>query len=116
MKPYSVDLRRWVVDAVQGGLPRAEAVRVFAVSLPTIKRWLKRRRETGDLAPRPVPGPAPVKTAGLAEALPKWLAARPDATLAEHCAWWRDHSGLEVSPSAMSRAITALEWTRKKRR
>jgi transposase len=81
MKPYSVDLRRWVVDAVQGGLPRAEAVRVFAVSLPTMKR----RRETGDLAPRPVPGPAPVKTAGLPEALPERLAARPDATLAEHC-------------------------------
>ena len=60
MKPYSVDLRERVVAAVEGGMPRAEAVRVFAVWLPTIKRWLKRRRETGDLAPRPVPGPAPV--------------------------------------------------------
>jgi transposase len=111
-----VDLRWRVVDAVEGGMARAEAVRVFAVSLPTLKRWLKRRRETGDLAPRPVPGPGPVKTAGLPEALPGRLAARPDATLGEHCAWWRERAGLEVSPATMSRALAALGWTRKKRR
>jgi len=116
MKPYSEDLRWRVVAAVDGGTPRAEVARRFVVSVPTIKRWLKRRRETGDLAPRPVPGPAPTKTVGLAEALPGRLRARPDATLEEQCAWWRGASGRAVSPSTMSRAITALNWTRKKSR
>ena len=116
MRPYSVDLRVRVIEAVQGGMARAEVARVFAVSLPTIKRWLRRRGETGGLAPRPVRGPKAVKTAGLPAALPERLAARPDATLAEHCAWWREVSEREVSRATMSRAIAALGWTRKKSR
>jgi transposase len=111
-----MDLRVRVVEAVDGGMRRAEAARLFAVSLPTIKRWLRRRRATGELAPRPVPGPAAVKTAGLPAALPERLAARSDATLGEHCAWWRERSGHRVSRATMSRAIAALGWTRKKSR
>jgi transposase len=114
MRAYSVDLRVRVVEAVEGGMARTEVARMFAVSLPTIKRWLRRRRETGGLAPRPVPGPKAVKTAGLPAALPERLAARPDATLAEHCAWWREVADREVSRATMSRAIAVLGWTRKK--
>jgi transposase len=116
MRPYSDDLRVRVVEAVEGGMPRAAAVRVFAVSLPTIKRWLRRRRETGGVAPKRVPGPAAVKTAGLPAALPGRLAARPDATLEEHCSWWRGVSGRRVSRATMSRAVAASGWTRKKSR
>jgi transposase len=105
-----------VVEAVGGGMARTEVARVFAVSLPTVKRWLRRRRETGELAPKPVPGSVAVKTAGLPAALPERLATRPDATLAEHCAWWRETSGHAVSRATMSRAIAALGWTRKRSR
>jgi transposase len=115
MKPYSEDLRRRVVASVERGMKRAAAVEVFAVSLPTIKRWLKQRRETGDLAPKPIPGPPAVKRGALVEALPERLVERSDATLEEHCSWWRETAGVEVSTATMSRAITALEWTRKKR-
>ena len=111
-----MDLRVRVVEAVEGGMARPEVARVFAVSLPTIKRWLRRRRETGELAPTPVPGPSAMKTAGLPAALPERLAARPDATLEEHCSWWRARSGRGVSRATMSRAIAALGWTRKKSR
>ncbi len=97
-------------------MPRSEVARVFAVSAPTIKRWLKRRRETGAVAPRPVPGPPAVKTAALLAGLPDRLEARSDATLEEHCSWWRQESGAVVSTATMSRAIAALGWTRKKRR
>ncbi len=116
MKPYSEDLRWRVVAAVDDGLPRTEVARRFIVSVPTIKRWLRQRRETGTLAPKPVPGAAPVKTVGLAEALPGRLAEHADATLADHCSWWREVSGFEVSTATMSRALTRLGWTRKKRR
>jgi transposase len=116
MRPYSVDLRVRVVEAVADGMARTEVARVFAVSLPTIKRWLRRRRETGDLAPKPVPGPVAAKTAGLLAALPERLATRLDASLTEHCSWWHKTSGHEVSRATMSRAIAALGWTRKKSR
>jgi transposase len=116
MKPYSEDLRWRVVRAVDGEMSRREAARVFEVSLPTIKRWLRQRRERGDLAPRPIPGPPALKRDALLEALPARLVEQADATLEEHCSWWHERSGVEVSTATMSRAITALAWTRKKRR
>jgi transposase len=54
MKPYSKDLRLKVLAAVDRGMPRTEVAEVFGVSLPTIKRWLKRRRETGEVGARPL--------------------------------------------------------------
>src|SRR3712207_3775571 len=56
MKPYSKDLRLRVLSAVDAGKPREEVAKTFSVSVPTIKRWLKRRRETGDVEPKPIPG------------------------------------------------------------
>ena len=116
MRAYSEDLRERVVAAVGRGVQRLEVVETFAVSLPTIKRWLKQRRETGSLTPKPVPGPASVKLSALVEALPARLAEHADATLETHCSWWREQAGVEVSTATMSRAISALGWTRKKRR
>jgi transposase len=116
MKAYSEDLRLRIVAAVDGGMPRSAAARLFGVGRATVKRYLALRRETGGLAPRPRHGPPPIKTAALREALPARLEATPDATLPEHCAWWREASGHAVSRATMSRAIAALGWTRKKSR
>jgi transposase len=116
MKAYSEDLRWRVVRALDQAMPREEAARVFDVSVRTIKRWVKQRGETGGLAPRPVPGPVAVKRLALEAALPARLGERGDATLEEHCAWWREETGGAVSTATMSRAIAALGWTRKKRR
>ena len=49
MKAYSYDLRLRVLRAVEQGRPRAEIVAMFAISLATLKRYLKRKRETGDV-------------------------------------------------------------------
>lgn len=116
MRPYSEDLRWRVVRAVATGTSREVVAERFEVSVPTIERWLRQRRETGGLTPKPVPGPVAVKTNALLAALPERLAERTDATLAEQCCWWRDMSGVEVSTATMSRALTRLGWTRKKRR
>jgi transposase len=53
MKTYSKDLRLRVLPAVDAGRPREEVAKTFSVSMPTIKRWLKRRRETGDVEADP---------------------------------------------------------------
>ena len=116
MKPYSEDLRWRVVRAVARGTPRADVAGRFEVSVPTIERWLRQRRETGGLAPKPVPGPVAVKTDALLVAMPERMAEHADATLAEQCSWWREASGAEVSTATMRRALTRLGWTRKKRR
>ena len=116
MKPYSEDLRWRVVRAVAIGTPRENVAATFAVSVPTIERWLRQQRETGVLAPKPVPGPVAVKTDALMAALPARLVEHADATLADHCSWWRGTSGVDVSTATMSRALTRLGWTRKKSR
>ena len=116
MQTYSKDLRLRVLSAVDRGVPRKEIVEVLGVSLATIKRWLKRRRETGDVETMSLPGRPSVKGA----ALQKWLAAQlsvnPDLTLAEHCEAFEDQRGMPVSPATMSRNIQRLpgEWPLKK--
>src|SRR4029453_2437480 len=106
MKAYSEDLRERVVRAVAIGTPRDEVAATFAVSVPTITRWLRLKRETGRLAPRPVPGPVAGKTGALMAALRERLVEQADATLDEQCSWWRDVSGIEVSTATMSRALS----------
>jgi transposase len=116
MKAYSADLRLRIVAAVDGGLARSEAARTCKVGRATVKRYLVIRRQTGALAPRPHRGLPPLKTAALAAVLPSRLVAAPDATLAEHCAWYEATTGIRVSDATMSRVITKrLGWTWKKR-
>jgi transposase len=117
MKPYSKDLRIRVLAAVDGGTPRQEVAKTFSVSMPSIKRWLKRRRETGDVQVKPIPGRTPLKGAALKEWLPKHLPGNPDLTLQEHCQAFEEHAGSEVSTATMSRAIVRLpdgDWPLKK--
>jgi transposase len=108
MKPYSKDLRLRVLSAVDVGTPRGEVAKTFSVSVPTIKRWLKRRRESGDVEPEPIPGRPPRKGAMLREWLPKHLQANDDLTLEEHREAFEEHFGEEVSTSTIGRAISAL--------
>jgi len=116
MKPYSKDLRLKVLDSVDRGMDRREVARVFGVSLPSIKRWLKMRREAGDVEPRPIPGPPAVKGALLSEWLPSQLERNPDLTLEEHCEALKEDRGVKVSKATMCRAIPRLAggWPLKK--
>ena len=108
MKPYSKDLRLKVLEAVDRGMDRREVVEVFGVSLPSIKRWLKRRRETGPVEARPIPGPPARKRAVLLEWLPSQLENNPDLTLGEHCGAFEEDCGVEVSRATMCRTIPRL--------
>jgi transposase len=85
MKTYSSDLRERLLAAVDRGIPRKEVAKTFGVSLATIKRWLKRRRETGDVAPKRKLGMKPCISATLEERQALWeqLEAHDDATLEE---------------------------------
>jgi transposase len=119
MGAYSKDLRLKVLAAVDGGVSRREVVGLFGVSLATLKRWLKRRKEGEDLAPRLSPGRTPtiLATAEEKRALWKQLEVNDEATLERHCELWEEERGVRVSVATMSRAIRdKLGWTLKKRR
>ena len=116
MKAYSEDLRLKVLGAVDRGMDRKEVAEVFGVSMPSIKRWLKRRRETGTVEASAIPGPPARKGAMLEEWLPTQLEGNPDLTLEEHCEAFKEDLGVKVSRATMCRRIARLpgEWTLKK--
>ena len=116
MKAYSKDLRLKVLDALDRGMDRREVAGVFGVSLPSVKRWLKMRKEAGDVEPRPIPGPPAVKGDLLAEWLPSQLESNPDLTLDEHCEAFEEGLGVKVSRATMCRTIGRLpgSWPLKK--
>ena len=117
MRAYSMDLRERVLAALDRGTPRKEIARTLGVSEPTIRRYLRLRRETGSVAPKPPPK-RPFSIGQSLEqrrALWKQLEEHYDATLEKHCRLWERKQGVTVSVSTMSRAIVRLGWTLKKR-
>lgn len=116
---YSKDLRVRAVEAVERGIPRRDVVRTFSISLTTLKRWLRKRREGEDLSPGVSTGRKRriLATTEEKRALWKQLEENDDATLERHCEMWEEKTAARVSVSAMSRAIREkLGWTYKKRR
>ena len=87
---------------------------LFQVSLATIKRYVKQRRETGTVLPRPIPGRPSKKGAALQMGVQELLEAHPEASQQEYCQWWEAEHGMQVSRATMSRAIHAMGWVRKK--
>ena len=114
MKPYSKDPRLRVLAAVHRGTSRKEVAETFGVSAPTIRRYLRLRRETGGVEPRPVPGPPPRKGRALEAALPGQVSRNPDLTLEEHRDLFEDEHGVAVSTASVSRAFSRLGLPLKK--
>ena len=115
MRAYSTDLKERLVRAVADGQPMREAARRFGVAVTTVKRAVVRERETGSLERKPIPG-RPRAIRGEQDTILRGrLEAAPDATVREHCAWWAEQFGPELSETTMWRAIRRLGWTHKKR-
>ena len=115
MRAYSQDLRERVLRAVDLGRSRAEIVQCFGISLATIKRYVKQRRDEGHVRPKAIPGRPPKKRVQVEAGVMPQLQAHDDATLEQHCDLWEQTHGERVSRWTMSRAIKRLGWTRKKK-
>src|SRR5438477_488011 len=102
MKAYSQDLRQRVLHAVDTGQSQVVVAKMFSVSVATIKRYLKRRREVGHghVLPKVIPGRPAVKGAVLQAHLRAQLQAYPDATCEEHCRLFHQAQGIAVSPAS----------------
>ena len=63
-KPYSVDLRKRVVAAIEGGMSRNQAARQFGVAISTAIGWMQRVEQTGSVAPGQMGGHKPKAISG----------------------------------------------------
>jgi len=90
MRAFSNDLRERIVAAVErGGYTLQQLAELFLVDVSVIVRLLKRKRQTGSVAPKPHAGGPPPKLDDAAQArLLDLVRAQPDATLAELVSAW----------------------------
>ena len=114
MKAYSKDLRQKVVDAIQRGMPKAQAARTFGVGISTVKRYASKAQSGEPLEPGKAPGKRPKIDERVGKLLEEDLQERPFVTLRERCDYVEAISGVSVSRSTMCRAIARMGSTRKK--
>jgi len=109
--PYSQDLRDRVLAACDRAMKTKQVADLFGVSASWVRRVKQRRREHGEVAPRP-----PKPTARFAKIdrvrLSELVELHPDATLAE----LRAMLGAQCSESSIWRALDKMGYTFKKRR
>jgi transposase len=82
-RPYSRDLRERVVGAVEGGLSRRGAARLFGVAVSTVIDWVDAWREEGRLSAKPMGGDHSSRLKEERLWLLERVAAVPDLTLEE---------------------------------
>jgi transposase len=110
MAPYSMDLRKRVLEDCESGLASKEVAAKFRVSRSWVDRVKQRRRETGEVGPRPQKVFKKQAFAGQEDRLRALVAAKPDQTLME----LRDALRSAASLSSLWRALDRLELTLKK--
>lgn len=114
MKAYSQDLRERVIRQWQAGKSQAELATLFAVSVGSIKRWIRQYQTTGSVAPNVRQHWSRTIGPQQHEALCAQVTQLADATLEQHVAAWQQTQGVRVSPSTMWRALQAIDWPLKK--
>jgi len=113
MRPYSEDLRKRIVAAVERGMPKTEATRTFGLSLSSVKRYLRLAAHEEPLAPRKG-GRRPTKTnATTARLLEEDVARGPYAAAHERAAFVRTASGVALSASTIRRLLRRLGFSQK---
>ncbi|MDP6427866.1 MAG: IS630 family transposase, partial [Rhodospirillales bacterium] len=96
-RPYSEDLRRRIIDAVEAGSSRRQAAQTFAVSASSAVRVLRRWNEEGEVAARQMGAPRRSKLDHHAAWLLECIRVTPDMTLEEIQAGLRAEHEMTVS-------------------
>ena len=113
MRPYSEDLRARIVAAVEGGMPKSEAARLFGVSLSSVKRYCRLTARDAPLAPRKGGGRPGKAGAAVERLLEEDVAERPYTAAHERAAYLREASGVGLSASTVRRLLRRLGFSQK---
>lgn len=107
--PYSMDLRKRVIESVKSGMSKAKASHTFNVCKQTIYNWLERSETTGDI--KPITNYQNGHSHGIKdlEAFKEYVDTHPDQTYEELAL----HFG--VGSSTIGRNIQKIGYSRKKR-
>ena len=112
---YSMDLRERVIQAWQAKHSQAWQANTFRISTSTLKLWVKRFQETGQVEPLPHAYEQPLIKDDQAAAIQGLADRLSEATLEDYCAAWEQATGQRVSVPTMCRALQRFDRPRKKR-
>ena len=113
MRAYSEDLRKKIVAAIERGMPKAQAARLFDVSLSSVKRYSRTAREGGSLEPRKSSG-RPHKIGEKAQLLLEQdVEERPSATIPQRRRFLEHITGTTLSDSTVRRLMKRLGFSQK---
>ena len=110
MGAYSMDLRRRVLKDCDAGVGTKAVAQKFSVSESWVRRIKQRRRETGEVAPRPPKNRRVSFRDHYADRLRSAVAGDPNRTLKE----LRAHLGVRVSIATLWQALSDLKISWKK--
>src|SRR5215212_440273 len=113
MKPYSEDLRKSIVRAVEDGMAKSAAARFFGVSLSSVKRYARIAQRGASLAPRKGGGRPPKTDQTTRKLLEGDVKERPAATVAQRCRFLERTTGKVLSASTVKRLLKRLGFSRK---
>lgn len=115
-RPLSIDLRKRLIDAVEGGMSRRSAAERFGIGETTAIRWMERYRRTGRIEPEKM-GPRSPRSPlePFRDEILELVEARPDITLAEIVDHLHETFGLRTSTSSVDRFLARNVITFKKR-
>lgn len=103
---YSKDFREQVLSYIDGGKTHAQACAVFSIGSSSIKRWKRSKRETGSVE-RQERSKIPYKIDN--DKLKSYVKTHSDASLNDIAVYFG------VTESGISKALSRLKITRKKR-
>ena len=113
-KPLSEDLRKRVVEVIEGGATIPEAAEQCGVSISSVVRFLKLYRETGSVGSAKFGGYKDFTLAAHEDLVRQLVAEQPDLTLGELGAVLAKKK-IMVGKSSISRFLHHLKLTFKKK-
>src|SRR5215211_1268685 len=105
MRAYSEDLRTKIVQAVERGMPKAQASRLFGVSVSSVKCYAELTRQGLSLAPRKGGGQPPKADEATRKLLEEDVQKRPADTVAERCRFLENLTKNNHSERALKKII-----------
>ena len=113
MKPYSEDLRTRIVKAVQEGMSKSAAARLFGVSLSTVKRYARIASSGESLEPKKGGGRPPKTDQMTKKLLEEDVKERPAATIFERRRFLERITGKALSDSTVRRLLKRMGFSQK---
>ena len=113
MRAYSEDPRKKIVAAVERGMPKAQAARLFDVSLSSVKRYSRTARRGDPLEPKKSPGRPRKVNESARVLLEEDVKERPAATVSQRRRFLEHITSKSLSDSTVRRLMKRLGFSQK---